>query len=202
MVGDGVLRAEIEAACTRLAVHDRFRFAGWVPYERVPAHLGLADLVVLASEGEGLARVYLEAQASQKVLIASDIPAAREVIEPGRTGFLFEKGNPADLADQTLLAAADPRLRAAIGRRAGVRVRAHALDRAVAAYVDLMREILARQPEAIGGRRATPAPSADGAEPSVRPAELVRHPEAAPGRRHARGGGKMAVEPREGRTDA
>lgn len=168
MVGDGVLRAEVEAACTRLAVHDRFRFAGWVPYERVPAYLGLADLVVLASEGEGLARVYLEAQASRKVLIASDIPAAREVIEPGRTGFLFEKGNPADLADKTLLAAADPRLRADIGRRAGVRVRAHALDRAVAAYVALMREILARRPGATGGRRATPASSA-GRRRAVRP---------------------------------
>jgi glycosyltransferase involved in cell wall biosynthesis len=161
MVGDGVLRAEVEAACARLAVQDRFRFPGWVPYERVPAYLGLADLVVLASEGEGLARAYLEAQASQKVLIASDIPAAREVIESGRTGFLFEKGNPADLADKTVGAAASPRLRAEIGRRARARVQVNALDRAVTAYVHLMREILARPPVTIGTRRATPAPSAE-----------------------------------------
>ena len=143
MVGDGLLRPEIEAACVRGGVRDRFRFAGWVPYERVPAYTNLADLVVVASEGEGLARVYLEAQGCEKVLIASDIPAAREVIEQGRTGFLFRKADPADLAEKTLLAAADPALRGEIGRRARARVQVHALDGAVASYIALMREILA-----------------------------------------------------------
>jgi glycosyltransferase involved in cell wall biosynthesis len=145
IVGDGILRREVEAACARLGLTDRFRITGWVPYERVPPHMSLADLVVVASEGEGLARVYLEAQACGKVLIASDIAAAREVVETGATGFLFRKADPQDLAEKTLLAAADPALRAAIGRRAHARVQIHALDKAVAAYIALMREILARE---------------------------------------------------------
>jgi glycosyltransferase involved in cell wall biosynthesis len=144
IVGDGILRREVEAACTRLGVTDRFRITGWVPYEQVPPYMSLADLVVVASEGEGLARVYLEAQACGKVLIASDIAAAREVVETGATGFLFRKADPLDLAEKTLLAAADPALRAAIGRRAHARVQIHDLDKAVAAYIALMREILAR----------------------------------------------------------
>jgi glycosyltransferase involved in cell wall biosynthesis len=144
IVGDGILRQEIETTCRRHGILDRFRFVGWIPYARVPAHLNLSEVVVLASEGEGLARVYLEAQGCQKVLIASDIPPAREVIEEGRTGLLFRKGDPAHLAEKMLLAAANPALRADIGRRAGASVQRHALDRAVAAYIALMREVLAR----------------------------------------------------------
>lgn len=172
MVGDGILRQEIETACRRCGVFDRFRFIGWIPYERVPAHMNLADLVVLASEGEGLARVYLEAQACEKVLIASDIPAAREVIEQGRTGLLFRKADPADLAEKTLLAAADPTLRAEIGRRARAGVQAHALDRAVAAYVALMREVLARdargtsRPSRYSGDQRGSAPNSPSTTPS------------------------------------
>ncbi len=145
IVGDGILRGDVEAACRRHGIRHRFRFVGWVAYERVPSYVNLADLVVLPSEGEGMSRVYLETQACAKVLVASDIPAAREVVEHGRTGLLFRKGDPLDLAEKTLLAAADPALRAEIGRRALERVQAHALDRAVAAYVELMRVVLRRR---------------------------------------------------------
>jgi glycosyltransferase involved in cell wall biosynthesis len=144
IVGDGILRGEVEDACQRHGIRHRFRFVGWVAYERVPSYLNLADVVVLPSEGEGMARVYLETQACAKVLVASDIPAAREVIEHGRTGLLFNKGDPSDLAEKTLVAAADPALRAQIGRGGLARVQAHALDRAVPAYVGLMREVSRR----------------------------------------------------------
>jgi len=53
----------------------------------MPEYLNLADMVVMPSETEGLALVCLEAQACERVLIASDIPASREVIEEGSTGF-------------------------------------------------------------------------------------------------------------------
>ena len=46
----------------------------------MPSYLNLADLVLLPSESEGLARIYLEAQACGKTLVCSDIPAAREVL--------------------------------------------------------------------------------------------------------------------------
>jgi hypothetical protein len=73
-------------------------------YAEVPRYLNLADLVVTPSETEGLSRVYLETQACGRVLIASDIPAAREVVEPGHTGLLFPRGDPAALAAAILRA--------------------------------------------------------------------------------------------------
>jgi glycosyltransferase involved in cell wall biosynthesis len=108
--------------------------------------VNLADVVVLASEGEGMARVYLEAQACAKVLVASDIAAAREVVAPGQTGFLFPVGDAAALAACTLEAAADPGLRCVIGERALARVQAHDLDRAVVAYLALMAEVVRAGP--------------------------------------------------------
>jgi glycosyltransferase involved in cell wall biosynthesis len=142
MVGDGPLRAELEAACRQKGLWDRFRFVGWVDYARVPDYLNLSDLVVLPSEAEGLARVYVETQACGRVLLASDIPAAREVIEPGVSGLLFARGDCQALAAQTLRVAADPDLRQAIGRAARQRAETyHGLAGAVSAYECLLRLI-------------------------------------------------------------
>lgn len=142
MVGDGILRPSLEAAVRELGLAERFRFTGWVDYDQVPDYLNLCDLVVLPSEGEGLARVYLETQACGRVLLASDIAAAREVIEHGETGLLFARADVDDLTRQTLLAAADPTLRAKIGRQARQRVEAHhTLAGALSAYEAVLRRV-------------------------------------------------------------
>ena len=77
IVGDGPLRSAMETACKKRRVYENFRFVGWIDYEHVPNYINLADMVVLPSEGEGLARVYIETQACARLLIASDIPPAR-----------------------------------------------------------------------------------------------------------------------------
>ena len=118
IVGDGPARRPMEDACQQAGIQDRVRFTGWVDYPRVPDYINLADLVVMPSADEGLARVYLETQACGRVLLASDIPAAREVVVDGQTGLLFRAGDLADLTATTLRAAADAPLRAAIGRQA------------------------------------------------------------------------------------
>ena len=92
--------------------------ADWQPYDRVPALLNLADIVVLPSAKEGIARTDLETMACGRVLVGSDIPATGEVIEHGRTGLLFRREQPADLAETILAAARDNGLRRDIGRRA------------------------------------------------------------------------------------
>jgi glycosyltransferase involved in cell wall biosynthesis len=142
IVGDGPGRAAMEDACRRKGIHGRFRFVGWMEYPRVPDFISLADIVVMPSEAEAQARVYVETQASGRVLVASDIPAAREVIADGETGLLFRKGDAGDLARKTLLAAGDPGLRLEIGRRARERVQAHSLDTAVAAYAATLGRVV------------------------------------------------------------
>ena len=102
----------------------------------------------MPSEFEGLARAYVEAQACGRALVASDIPAAREVIVDGETGLLFPAGDVAALTAATLRLAAAPEMRAAIGRRARARAACHALGTAVDAYERLLQEVARRAGDA------------------------------------------------------
>ena len=144
IVGDGQLRAAMEEVCLQKGVSERFRFVGWVEYERMPDYINLADIIVMPSDAESQARVYLETQACARLLLASDIPAAREVIVDGESGLLFRKGDIDDLTAKTLLAAGDAALRADIGRKARERVQAHSLDNALAAYVAIFEDLVER----------------------------------------------------------
>lgn len=143
IVGEGPAGAALRAACAERGIADRFRFVGWVDQERVADLINLADVVVMPAEDEVQARVYLETQACGRVLLASDIAAAREVVSDGETGVLFRKGDPADLAARLLALAERPELRAAIGQRARERVAAHALPAIVAEYLDAFAAVAA-----------------------------------------------------------
>jgi glycosyltransferase involved in cell wall biosynthesis len=144
VVGDGRMRPDLELASRELGVAARVRFAGWQPYEDVPRYLSLADVVVTPSEFEGLSRVYLETQACGRVLIASDIPAAREVVVDGETGLLFPCGDVEALALATLRAAGEPVLRDRIGRNARKLAESHSVTHMVEAYEALLSEVAAR----------------------------------------------------------
>ena len=144
VVGDGAFREAMERECQRKRVSSRFRFVGWVEHARIPAVLSVADLVVSMSGAEGLSRVYLEAQASGRLLLASDIPPAREVVEDGVTGLLFRKGDARDLAAKTVLAARSPELRKEIGGKAHQRVQEHGLDQAVSKYLECFGRCIRR----------------------------------------------------------
>ena len=141
VVGDGNCREHMEAECRRLGIIDHFRFVGWVDHEDVADYINLADAVVMPSETEAMALVYLETQACGRLLIASDIPAAREVLRDGENGLLFRKGDSADLTRKILLAANDPALRDRIGAVARERVKQYDLNHFVAAYDRVIRGV-------------------------------------------------------------
>ena len=118
IVGDGPCREALERMVTAKGLRERFCFTGWVDYAQMPEYLAMADLVVMPSEREQQARVYLETQAMERVLIASDIAAARTAVEHGTTGLLFPVGDVNALTCEILRAAANTALRREIGRRA------------------------------------------------------------------------------------
>jgi phosphatidylinositol alpha-1,6-mannosyltransferase len=134
VVGDGTCRAAMEAECARAGVAEHFRFTGWVPHHEVVRYMNLSDIVVMPSAAEALALVYLETQACGRVLVASDVAGAREVVDDGMTGLLFPVGDIDGLTAATLRAAADPALRTAIGARARAAAASHPLDVALSEY--------------------------------------------------------------------
>jgi glycosyltransferase involved in cell wall biosynthesis len=144
MVGDGICRAELEAECRSIGLFEHFRFTGWIDHDAVPDYINLADAVVMPSETEAAALVYLETQACARVLIASDIAGAREVIRDGETGLLFRKGEVDDLTAKLLLVAGDANLRERIGRAAREAVKAHDVETFVANYDRTIRGVVIR----------------------------------------------------------
>ena len=144
IVGEGILREEAVSAAHALGVEERFRFVDWQSYEQIPKYINLADIVVLPSFGEGMARVYLETQACGRVLIASDTASAREVVEDGTNGLLFPLGDVDGLACKCIQAAQDPGLRAHVGRAALERVQRHDIRAAVPQYLDALETIVQR----------------------------------------------------------
>lgn len=141
VVGDGTSREEMEAACASAGVRHRFRFAGWVDYERMPEYLNLADIVLMPSETEAQSRVCLEAHSSGRALLASDIPGAREIVADGQTGILFQRGNIEDLTAKTLFLAERTDVRRRIGEQARQRMRHHSLPAVVRAYDAILAEL-------------------------------------------------------------
>lgn len=68
--------------------------------------------------GESFGIVLVEAMAADTLVVASDLPAFRRVLDEGRAGVTFERGNPEALAEAVVAAVTDDARRA--------RIRAHA----------------------------------------------------------------------------
>jgi glycosyltransferase involved in cell wall biosynthesis len=98
----------------------------------------------MTSEAEGISRVYIEALACERPLLASDIAAAREVIEDGRNGFLFPLGDHRALAECILAFLGDPALCNEVGRSGRASVAHRSLESAALAYVQELQGLLHR----------------------------------------------------------
>lgn len=67
----------------------------------MPSLYAISDIVVIPStKGEAFGRISIEAQAMQKIVIASDVGGSIETIIEEETGFLFKNNDPIDLAEK------------------------------------------------------------------------------------------------------
>ncbi|SFU50800.1 glycosyltransferase family 4 protein [Alicyclobacillus macrosporangiidus] len=98
VAGDGAQRTALTALIAELNLKDRVHLLGHL--RDIGPFLSALDAHVLASRSEGLPYAVLEAGYFGIPNVMSDIPAARGLIEPGRTGLLFPVGDGAALAAQ------------------------------------------------------------------------------------------------------
>ena len=143
--GEGPCREEMEELGRQKGIADKFRYVGEIDHQQMPQYLNLSDIVVLPSEREGAPLVYREAQACGRVLLASDIPAAREAIVDEETGLLFRMGDSQDLAAKTLAVVENPLWRQRIGDKARAAVAALTLERWTQTYGEVLRQVVARR---------------------------------------------------------
>ena len=99
----------LERLQRELSLKDRCRFLGH--RADVPEILAAADLFVFPSLYEGLGGALIEAMALGLPIVASDIPALREVVEDGVNADLVPPGDPDALGKAIVNLIADPQRR-------------------------------------------------------------------------------------------
>jgi len=118
VVGDGDLRSDYERQVYDLRLTGKVHFSGRVGDADLPFHYAAADMVVLPSvtRGEAFGVVLLEAMASGKPVIASDLPGVRAVVRATGGGLLAPPRDSIALARRIAGLAADPVRRKELGR--------------------------------------------------------------------------------------
>lgn len=105
IVGEGPLRAPLQAQAEGLGLGEHVTFTGAVAHERVPEILQLMDIAVApyaAAPGGGAfyfspLKVF-EYLAAARPVVAADCGQLRSLLRPERTGLLYRPGDAADLA--------------------------------------------------------------------------------------------------------
>jgi glycosyltransferase involved in cell wall biosynthesis len=88
----------------------------WGFQENMPEIIQKSHIIVLPSIAEGAPTVLLEASASGRPIIASDIPGCGDIVKDGETGFLVEVRNVESLADKIEILLGNKRLREMMGK--------------------------------------------------------------------------------------
>ncbi len=141
IIGDGELRADIEALANKLGLEGRVYFAGWVK-DLAPIYADL-DLVVLSSRSEGTPVSIIEGSAAGKPVVATCVGGVPDMIKDKWNGFLVPPGDPMALADSMLAILADPALSSTFAQRSREKItNFYSVDRLVADLESLYGRLL------------------------------------------------------------
>ncbi len=147
----------LRSLVAELGLDDAVRFAGQMPSRPSPHHL--FDVSVLSTRSEGLPNSVLEAMASGRPTIASDVGAVADAVDDGVTGFLVPPGDAGALAAALGRCLDDAELRRSLGAAGRERARERYSARGALAALDSLYG-------GVIGARGAMARSADGVTPS------------------------------------
>ena len=149
---DGQASPEIRGAAAGLL--DHVRILGH--REDVPEILAAADVFAFPSLWEGLGGALIEAMALGLPILASDIPAVREVVEEGENAMLVKPADPAALASGLRALSGDVTLRTSFGERSrSIFLSRFTLQRSAAGMADLYRRVWEDERSLVGRAAGT-----------------------------------------------
>jgi glycosyltransferase involved in cell wall biosynthesis len=128
MIGDGVLRPELEALAANLGVSDIVDFRGCVSMEELYAAYAQASVFAMPSSKEGFGIVYLEAWQHGLPVICGKYGASSEIVSDGLDGFVVDPANIPMICDRLHILLTQPVLARAMGERGRRKVEARYLD--------------------------------------------------------------------------
>jgi len=143
LVGDGVLRAQIENEIEKLNLKNNVILTGW--RNDIPELIKIFDVSVLTSLWEGLPKVVVQSMAAGVPVVATYIDGTKEVIEEGLTGFFVAPHEIGMMSERILRLLNDPDLRKQFAQEAKKKVQEFDIDLMVSQQETLYTRILASQ---------------------------------------------------------
>jgi glycosyltransferase involved in cell wall biosynthesis len=129
IVGEGPERGRLDRMIADAALRGHVQLCGVRTHRELPAEYAAAHVVVVPSvvdatgDRDGLPNVVLEAMASERAVVASEVGAIGMVVRHGHTGLLVPPGDAGALAAALASLAARPLLRERLARAGLERVR-------------------------------------------------------------------------------
>jgi glycosyltransferase involved in cell wall biosynthesis len=123
-------------------VAERVELRGHVPYDQVPSVLAAASVALLPLPDEPVARLFtsplklFDYMAAGVPIVASDLPALREVLRHEENALLARPGDPEAFADAVRRLLADESLAVRLGRQARADVAGSSWDARARALLD------------------------------------------------------------------
>ena len=109
VANDGSLLGAIQAQARSLGLQDQVRFVGRLGAAAMAEHYARARWFISLPRSDSVSVSVLEAMAHGCVPLLSDLPANRELVQPGRNGLILaDDATPSPQALQSLLERGDP----------------------------------------------------------------------------------------------
>jgi len=126
-IGDGEDVGEINKAIAGAKAGEYIRLLGRIPHDHIQRYYSVMDIMVYPRRKNRLTELVtplkpLEAMSQSKAVMASDLPALRELVVPEKTGLLFQWDDIGDFCRQAERLLSEPGLREKLGVEARERV--------------------------------------------------------------------------------
>lgn len=116
IVGDGVLKEELELLADQKGLTDQVRFTGFVNYEHLALKYQSASVFLITSLYEGFGRVVAEALANRVPVVTPKITGIEDIVVHGQSGFLHSPNDMVGMATSVTTLLHDPDLVEKMGK--------------------------------------------------------------------------------------
>lgn len=145
LVGDGPLRAALQARIDEAGANDFIHLAGEIA--NMPAVYASLRFLVMTSDTEGMPLALMEAMAAGRAVIATQVGGIPEILRAGTTGLLVAPGHVDGIAAAALALLGDGARCAAMGAAAREHVAAcFPQARSVDSFASLLQDLAGKQP--------------------------------------------------------
>ena len=141
IAGDGPKMQQLENLVSEKRLENSVVFLGWLAEDQLIEYLNGLDVYIHSTAGETINTSVMQAMAMELPVLVSDVPEVNKMVIHGVSGFLFEKGDANELAEQLMLFMSNKNLIKVMGKQArGKAIKDYSAVRMLAQYIECFGE--------------------------------------------------------------